>query len=355
MKLNSILLSTIFTLATQNALAMGPGRSGGGSGINYQIVEEFSERVQDLKGFNEYLYPVLQELKQKYPIYAMELEEKAAQIVWYVVPVDLPALTGEVTQLPFSSSLHAIHINNEVFINKNVMDEKTIESAGYLILHEINMGLHIAAQENYALNARRVNQNLPAGHQMIIPTNVATHRVRLATTAVRQRLFNSNPRQFARHVHFSQTGGSPLVSAEDIIRYTPDIFGLLANFQKACAKQAELEVRQNQLIEIVRNFKNVRSSTEESRYLLCINRGNANCTSDYSSQSSILSIFALPFLRAIGRGPDHFTTLDGLVDLTTLQPNACALANEEYEYNLRLQDHIRQGKPLSDFEFRLKI
>jgi hypothetical protein len=125
----------------------GGADAGGGDAINYKIIESYMFPLKKIAGYQEFIVPVMADLKSKLPILSNKLSDRILEMNWYQIPVSLKKLAQKYTGLPFATNQLTVQKlkSSEVFIDEEMFKaiNDPVEQGRHL-LHEI--------LENYLMN-----------------------------------------------------------------------------------------------------------------------------------------------------------------------------------------------------------
>lgn len=122
------------------------GVIGGGGGLEDKkgiSIDSYIKRADEIKGFERVVKPVLEHIKKTLPFYFERLRKTIKYSGFYLTPHEvLNKLPASVQGIPFDITdfNHAAYnINNEAWFVEQLMEKKTEDDAGNLLLHEIFM------------------------------------------------------------------------------------------------------------------------------------------------------------------------------------------------------------------------
>lgn len=122
-------------------LIAGGMNSGGGNSLNNRPIEAFRKNFKEIRGFKEFVLPLLGKINEKIPgSFVDNLMYEAERQIWFYVPVILDLIPRELSGIPIHTSQSAINTKKIVWVSSTSHDVKKTEDAGILILHEIVMG-----------------------------------------------------------------------------------------------------------------------------------------------------------------------------------------------------------------------
>lgn len=129
---------------------------GGGSSIQGKSIDSYARRVDQIKGYDLVVKPVLESIKNTVPELYERLNKRIRLSGFYVIPnkilIQLPA---HKQGIPFGISdieQTAYNINSEVWFDDTSLSKQSENDAGALLLHEIFMLDWIAMRDYKTIN-----------------------------------------------------------------------------------------------------------------------------------------------------------------------------------------------------------
>lgn len=134
---------------------LGSGNEGGGGGttLDYRLIEEYRRDIKTLPAWINIIAPVLQSWKRRFPGMETFLNDSYRSMKFYFVPVTLNEISEKVTGIPFRGQQTAVQCGGVVFVNSNLFDEqykrtKSRRGQAGLLIHELALNAKMQALLN---------------------------------------------------------------------------------------------------------------------------------------------------------------------------------------------------------------
>lgn len=116
---------------------------GGANAIEGKLIEDYRVLISEEDSYKEYVWPIVQKLKENFPELAADFNHITEARKWYIVPVDLESLDSLKIGIPFEIKTQqaALHTPETIYIDKRVWDNLSQAQKGMLLTHEIVMGI----------------------------------------------------------------------------------------------------------------------------------------------------------------------------------------------------------------------
>jgi|GEM_PF-4843165 hypothetical protein len=118
--------------------------SGGGNSLKGKMIESYRVDHRKLKGYNEVVVPVLNQLKERNPGFAKSFSQVSNKKTWFLVPAEFSTIPRAISGIPANTEQTALNKKEIVWISQNNFAAKSTDQAGILVLHEMVM--------NYIMN-----------------------------------------------------------------------------------------------------------------------------------------------------------------------------------------------------------
>lgn len=127
----------------------GGGDAGGGNLLNGRPLESYALDVNKSPEMQMALRLLRPIGRFGFDHLGPEIEYVVNKKSWYIVPIDLPALTSHSIGVHFSAEQGALQDFEEIWIDQKYFDKMTFEGRVQLLVHEIFMGLKVFSFESY--------------------------------------------------------------------------------------------------------------------------------------------------------------------------------------------------------------
>ena len=136
-------------MVQQQEPTQGTVDGGGCNGIHGLCLEAYQQDIVQFPEYQKYIQPILDRLHRKLPIFATNLEYIANKRSWYFIPEKLKNITSNKLEVAFATEQVALQGMFEIWIDKKMYKEMSLEKRAKLLLHEMLMGNKILEFHNF--------------------------------------------------------------------------------------------------------------------------------------------------------------------------------------------------------------
>lgn len=119
---------------------------GGGNGVNGKPLESYIVSFKDLPEVQEFVAPLIEELRQNAPLLARDMTYLIHERSWYIIPVKLDQISKANIGTFFKTDQLALQSASDVWVDKNLYSQMDTQAKARLLVHELLMGVRILEQ-----------------------------------------------------------------------------------------------------------------------------------------------------------------------------------------------------------------
>lgn len=146
----------------------GTDSTGGGSVIQGKAVDDYIYDIRELPAFNNYLVPLIEDLKVNYPELAGDFYHIINERDWYFLPTTLDQIAKNILGIYARTDQVALQDVNKILFDSKKFDEMSDLDQAILIVHEILMGIRLMPFQHAQDQCKAIAYQKFVSHQDLV-------------------------------------------------------------------------------------------------------------------------------------------------------------------------------------------